>query len=202
MGEIPYSDLFHSESTESNLADFVASVLGSTPHERKTGETFPSYAFSADPCDSWLNCDTNMLPSFITALSSQFQPLKNVVNPGGDVSSAQDSQINPQFYLGGPNTGAPFHYHHDAVNILAFGAKRWFLQPPSSAVYSVEPPLIWFNRQIMENLSTNDPSDTSGIFECIQQEGDVLFVPESWGHATLNIEASIGVAFEFRVPKA
>jgi hypothetical protein len=41
---------------------------------------------------------------------------------------------------------------------------------------------------------------TTELLECEQLAGDVLFVPDSWGHATLNIEASIGVAYEFSHP--
>ena len=32
---------------------------------------------------------------------------------------------------------------------------------------------------------------------CVQRPGDVVYVPENWGHAVVNVEASIGVAFEF-----
>lgn len=35
------------------------------------------------------------------------------------------------------------------------------------------------------------------VFECIQEAGDVLFVPGTWGHATLNLEESLGYASEF-----
>ena len=34
--------------------------------------------------------------------------------------------------------------------------------------------------------------------ECVQEAGDMLFVPAGWAHSTLNIETSIGVAYEFR----
>jgi hypothetical protein len=32
---------------------------------------------------------------------------------------------------------------------------------------------------------------------CVQEAGDVIYVPHRWGHATLNLEASIGIAEEF-----
>ena len=31
-------------------------------------------------------------------------------------------------------------------------------------------------------------------FFCVQREGDVMFVPHGWGHSTLNLRESIGVA--------
>ena len=34
--------------------------------------------------------------------------------------------------------------------------------------------------------------------ECAQQSGDVLVVPELWGHAVLNVRTSIAIATEVR----
>ena len=31
---------------------------------------------------------------------------------------------------------------------------------------------------------------------CEQRDGDAVFVPGGWAHATLNLQASVGVAFE------
>ena len=33
--------------------------------------------------------------------------------------------------------------------------------------------------------------------ECVQESGDIVFVPEGWGHAVLNLAESIGFASEF-----
>ena len=100
------------------------------------------------------------------------------------------SQVNAQLFLGPPGTGAPFHFHHDAINVAAWGSRQWFFQPPDDAEYSVEPPLDWYRRR-----------QEAGVRElqCLQHAGDVVFVPAEWGHSTLNIEASVGVAFELRV---
>ena len=35
------------------------------------------------------------------------------------------------------------------------------------------------------------------FLECVQMPGDVVYVPKSWGHATLNLAPSVGVAVEF-----
>ena len=36
------------------------------------------------------------------------------------------------------------------------------------------------------------------MLQCRQESGDVLFVPEAWGHAVLNVGESVGVASEFQ----
>ena len=46
----------------------------------------------------------------------------------------------------------------------------------------------------------NVESSTTTQFEllgCVQEAGDLIFVPHRWGHATLNLEMSIGIAEEF-----
>ena len=34
---------------------------------------------------------------------------------------------------------------------------------------------------------------------CTQQPGDIMFVPSLWGHGTINLKQSIGVAHEFTI---
>lgn len=37
------------------------------------------------------------------------------------------------------------------------------------------------------------------MLECSQLGGDLLFIPELWGHAIVNEEDSVAVAYEFHV---
>ena len=74
--------------------------------------------------------------------------------------------------------------------------QRWFLFSPNNAFYTTVP-AVEFARMFAE-----DDAD-SGIFdellECTQYAGDIMYVPTLWGHGTLNIKQSIGVAHEFSV---
>ena len=198
VGSIPYWNLFGTNGSVVNIVDFLSTFRYSPPTEVGVA---PDYAFSSEPCTTWLDCDINMLPSFVRDIPEQRieqigQELK--YNGDGTLHNLENShrkvQVNKQFYMGGPRTGAPFHFHHDAVNVLLFGAKRWFLQPPAHATYSIEPPLDWFKRQSL----SNEIYEYRHKYECVQHDGDVIFIPESWGHATLNVQASVGVAFELR----
>ena len=93
-------------------------------------------------------------------------------------------------YVGGPGSGAPMHYHQIAINYLAYGQKRWAMLRPSKSFYSMEPSLGYFS-------GANYHHDREHLLECTQHADDLIMVPDSWGHVTLNVEACIGVAYEF-----
>ena len=76
-----------------------------------------------------------------------------------------------------------------AWNALVYGRKQWYLLPPPHAVYSIDHPLAW----VKDSL----PSLSAHVLECVQEQGDVIYVPELWGHGVVNLEESIGFASEF-----
>ena len=79
---------------------------------------------------------------------------------------------------------AQAHFHGAAINGLAFGAKLWRLAPPWRATYATAPAFFAFREE------------APGARTCVQRAGDVLFVPNNWGHAVLNLRTSVGVAAE------
>lgn len=99
-----------------------------------------------------------------------------------------------EFYLGGPGTGAPLHYHQDAFNVLVYGTKRWHLRPPFYASLSNEPAYTFF-KGLHDQYTKKTPEF---YLECIQQPGDIVFVPYGWAHAVLNIQESVGFAVEMQ----
>ncbi len=46
------------------------------------------------------------------------------------------SVMNAQFFVGPAGSGAPFHFHNNALNTLAWGMKRWYLAPPAVTPFS------------------------------------------------------------------
>ena len=96
-----------------------------------------------------------------------------------------------QFYVGPPGGGAPIHLHVDAWNACAYGKRQWFLFPPKRALYSKIPMRKWVRDYLPKLKTGKEP------LQCTQKSGDVLYVPNMWGHGTMNIEASVGVAVEF-----
>lgn len=120
---------------------------------------------------------------------------------------ANTSTDRYQFSLGPPGTGAPFHFHTNALNILVYGRKRWFFKHPHNATYSNTAPLQWYRAyqsaeqgyQLSDEDARGDHVGFGVALQCVQQPGEVVLIPRDWGHAVLNVETSIGVAAEFEV---
>ena len=98
-----------------------------------------------------------------------------------------------QLIVGPRDSGSPPHFHRHVLNALVYGVKRWFLWPPSRAHFVFRHVQDWYaDYSSGEGLPATGPA-----VECVQRPGDVLYVPENWGHAVLNLQDSIAVAYEF-----
>lgn len=63
--------------------------------------------------------------------------------------------------------------------------------------------MIMSNKQTLEYTETDMAQfERRGIrpLTCVQTAGDVVIVPESWGHAVLNIQESVTMATEAKTP--
>eukprot|EP00050_Salpingoeca_kvevrii_P023101 m.137929 g.137929 ORF g.137929 m.137929 type:complete len:202 (-) comp9942_c0_seq5:78-683(-) len=100
-----------------------------------------------------------------------------------------------QFMMGTAGTGAPMHFHGHAVNELIYGMKHWVLLPPEQGWFSSVPAHSWFPEEL-SHLRSDRPGETQ-LLECTQRSGDLLYVPENWGHAIFNLAPSLAVATEF-----
>ena len=97
-----------------------------------------------------------------------------------------------QFYLGPAGSGAQPHMHEHAWNLAVHGAKRWMIWPPSRSFYAARPARE-FAAEAVPTMGGEDAPLT-----CIQHSGDLLYVPAKWGHSTVNLTPTIGVAVGFR----
>jgi len=100
--------------------------------------------------------------------------------------------LSPQIFLGPAYTGSPIHYHGQAINIQAYGRKRWFLYRPEDAMYRAVPVHQYLTEEWPDLPASKRP------MECEQRAGDIIFVPSLWGHGVINLEESVGLALEFR----
>ncbi|ESO91511.1 hypothetical protein LOTGIDRAFT_70151, partial [Lottia gigantea] len=88
-------------------------------------------------------------------------------------------------------SGVSFHKHAEGWNAIVFGKKRWFLYPkskmPPGGMYPGYSQLDWYF-SIYPALSEEDKP-----IECIQNEGEMMYLPESMYHSTINLGDTIAV---------
>jgi hypothetical protein len=61
--------------------------------------------------------------------------------------------------------------------------------------------MIMSNRQILDFYETERESFAArGVHPvtCVQTAGDVMIIPESWGHGVLNLQETIAIATEYK----
>eukprot|EP00927_Polykrikos_kofoidii_P046728 TRINITY_DN4086_c0_g1_i1.p1 TRINITY_DN4086_c0_g1~~TRINITY_DN4086_c0_g1_i1.p1 ORF type:complete len:502 (-),score=63.43 TRINITY_DN4086_c0_g1_i1:117-1622(-) len=176
VGKIPYPETVGVKARESTLEDFLHS---DSCHVSAEGSA-PDYAF-----DVTLGRRVPELLDDAELLHTSFcdEDLVSYVR-------------YPQFGVGRRGAGAPMHVHFAALNALFVGVKRWFLLPPSEAFWGVEPAGVWASSVECEKLR-----HSGVLLEVVQYPGDVLFVPEGWGHATLLEEYCVGIGQEF-IPRS
>jgi hypothetical protein len=74
---------------------------------------------------------------------------------------------------------------------LFYGRKHWYLFPPSWNLMGKKQVLDWVEHDLQGLIDEGHE-----MVECVQYQGDILVVPELWGHAVLNLQDSVAVASE------
>jgi hypothetical protein len=132
------------------------------------------------------------------------------------ISTGRRTANWPQVYVGAAGTGANLHHHICALNMLMYGSKQWWLVPPAHAEFHTLPAAaLAVALQQAEALAGGEAVVEVGgptpqeeprerplprTLRCTQRAGDLLYVPDGWGHAVLNLDTAVGYAREFASP--
>mmetsp|Transcript_2218 Transcript_2218/g.3345 ORF Transcript_2218/g.3345 Transcript_2218/m.3345 type:complete len:174 (-) Transcript_2218:86-607(-) len=118
-----------------------------------------------------------------------------------------------QLFLGPDGSGSPIHFHHQAFNLVTFGAKRWRFLPPSHRIYDKGSSRDFWRtvsdkrqheldeaRSQSESVGNLDEAGDAHRhlydLECVQKEGDLLYIPARWSHSVENLGDTASVAME------
>jgi hypothetical protein len=97
----------------------------------------------------------------------------------------------PVLSIGTDGAGLPFHNHGDSWLAVVHGTKHWFLyreSPPlTGASISLGGARHWAQKVLPTLMPEQKP------LQCTQKAGELLFVPQGWAHATLNMGEAIAV---------
>jgi len=117
-----------------------------------------------------------------------------------ELESLLQKYVQPQFFsvepslswgIAGSGTGVPFHRHGPVFNEVIYGFKRWFLYPPDIQ------PLFDGTQTTLHWLKTTYASPSfhyDQLQECVLGPNEVLYVPDNWWHATLNVGQTVNIA--------
>jgi histone arginine demethylase JMJD6 len=107
------------------------------------------------------------------------------------------------FSVGWPSSGIPFHVTGESWNELLWGgATKWYIYPPDQVPcrgYNLHvAQKDWVRKAYYKNGTWNsggkDGSSLRKPMECMQQPGDILYVPTGWYHANMNCGQTVSVA--------
>lgn len=173
MSGVPYASLYGKAQTRRiTLRDFILSFNDTS--------TYPDYIFDGQILHHNICLSQDAPPPF---------PNMNV--------SLKQLTVGPR------GSGSPPHFHRHVLNALVYGVKKWFLWPPSEALFDFRHVQDWYtdyssSRAVGgEGERERERVGGGGVVECVQRPGDVVYVPENWGHAVINTMDSIAVAYEF-----
>mmetsp|Transcript_61079 Transcript_61079/g.133756 ORF Transcript_61079/g.133756 Transcript_61079/m.133756 type:complete len:413 (-) Transcript_61079:43-1281(-) len=167
---------------EERLQDYVASMPGSTylfddgSFLRSSGldrswETAPGLD-ALGTFNDWSNNKTSYL-------AGSTQPVKGPL---------------VTFSLGSTGQGVAFHIHGDSYNLHLHGRKQWAIYAPGKM------PRTGFSRsETFEDwlrLRRQGPDFTQPEWECIQEAGEVLYIPEGFYHGTSCVEDCVGAVHQ------
>ncbi|XP_060116614.1 jmjC domain-containing protein 8 isoform X3 [Heteronotia binoei] len=90
----------------------------------------------------------------------------------------------------GSGSGVPFHWHGPGYSEVIFGRKRWFLYPPEKTpeFHPNKTTLSW----LLDTYPYLPPWERP--IECTIHPGEVLYFPDRWWHATLNLDTSVFIS--------
>lgn len=103
-------------------------------------------------------------------------------------------QVTSILALGGTGQGLPFHAHGPAVFQMMYGRKRWALAPPSGTLHF--DPNRSFTDWVDHHRQWHKLGRGGDVLECVQTEGEFLYIPSQFYHGTLNYGITLGVVFQ------
>ncbi len=152
--------------TEKSVAEYAAD---DSPVSKYGNETF--YLFGNHEGEAW----DNFLNNYVKLESNRgfFQCLS--LNPVYSTLS---------FGCAKPETGVPFHFHGDGFLEVLHGRKMWFLSPPEISKEQIhfDPNITtrnWYHQEY--------PKVANIVRKCTLEQGDVIYFPPMWLHATYNM---------------
>ena len=112
------------------------------------------------------------------------------------------------FFHSVKDAGTLPHKHGDAFNVLVSGSKRWIFHDASIEIapkgnaklteYAKTYPSgstaqSWFKKELPDLANSLKKTQ---VYQCIQEPGDIVFIPSEYSHTVLNLSEVMGVVID------
>ena len=104
--------------------------------------------------------------------------------------------------LSAVGSGINFHQHTNAFNALLAGKKLWFVAPPNLTIPDYKlGPVRWYRKLVPPDPEASQEEfqglRDKGLQMCIQNAGDLLYVPQHYWHATISLAEGVAISGQF-----
>eukprot|EP01003_Olkasia_polycarbonata_P004976 NODE_434_length_897_cov_64.542453_g379_i0.p1 GENE.NODE_434_length_897_cov_64.542453_g379_i0~~NODE_434_length_897_cov_64.542453_g379_i0.p1 ORF type:complete len:220 (-),score=23.47 NODE_434_length_897_cov_64.542453_g379_i0:205-864(-) len=188
---------------EMSLGNYLENAMGPQSPEKQGNDTF--YLFGSTEGAEWdaflakYPSPTLQYPSesfFSRRLgsdvsgSAEFEQAGFSKCDGELLRAKQRDGVSLSFGIAGRGTGVPFHFHGPGFLQMLHGRKRWLLYPPKTVVPRFDPnetTLHWLSKRRRPGQE-EEGAEEPALYECVLGPLDVVYFPDNWMHATLNID--------------
>lgn len=90
--------------------------------------------------------------------------------------------------IGGKNSGVSFHYHGPGFSEVIIGSKTFFLYPPNTSLNGLFNPNFTQASWVSSRFEDERKNMQRVLHYCALQPNEILYFPDRWVHATLNMD--------------
>jgi len=101
--------------------------------------------------------------------------------------TCQADKVALSFGIGNRGSGVQWHVHGPGFSEALHGRKHWVLYPPTTATHVGNFSKDQSSRQWMEYVYPTLPRSRRPV-ECTLDPGDLIYFPDEWWHATINLD--------------
>jgi len=163
------------------LAEFVEEVLLGKPNASDAG---PEVRYVFNTLENHKLGKDFGVPDIVS---------RSVLKPAAVGEDATTKSGVFEWILGPAGSGSHPHCHSGAWNAVVYGEKRWIAWPPgmlNERAVNLTMPAIEFFTDVVPGLV----SEGTHLYEFVQREGEVVILPDQWGHAILNTKPGVGAS--------
>jgi len=94
-------------------------------------------------------------------------------------ATCQSHPVALAFGIGNAGSGVQWHIHGPGFSEAIHGRKHWILAPPE------DEPMHHKDQSSRQWMEVND---SPSLMQCTLQPGDMIYFPDKWWHATINLD--------------